>query len=82
VLNESKIWSVCELALDVLTPVTNDLPPGEPGVQADQTRVIRSRRSEELVRADIALVLTRGKVPVGQRKGVVARQSLQWTETH
>lgn len=82
ILNESKVWLVCKLALDILVPVTNYLPPGEPGAQADQPRVIRPRCSEELVRADVALVSTGGEVPVGQREGVVAHQSLQWTEMH
>lgn len=82
VLNDSKVLSVCGLALDALLPVTNHLPLGEPGAGADQALVIRPCCSKELVRADVALVPARGKVPVRQRKGLVAHQALQWTEMH
>lgn len=81
-LTEGKVWSAHQLAADILIPVTNYLPPREPGAQANQPWVIRPRRSKELVRADVALISTHGKVPVRQRKGVVAHQSLQSTEMH
>lgn len=82
ILNESKVWSVWKLTLGILIPVTNYLPAGEPGAQADQLWVIRSRCSEELICADVTLISTCGEVPVGQREGVIADQPLQRTEKH
>lgn len=81
-LNDSKVLSTCELALGTLLPVTNYLPPGEPGAQVDQARVIGPRCPEELVRADVTLAPAPGEIPVGQSKGLVAHQALQWTEMH
>lgn len=81
VLND-KVLPICELALDVLIPVTNHLPPGEPGAQVDQARVLGPWCSKELVGADVTLVPTCGEVPVRQRKGLVAHQALQRTEMH
>lgn len=78
--DDSEVLSICELALDTLLPVTNYLPPGEPGAEVDQARVIGPWCSKELVRADVTLVPARGEVPVRQRKGLIAHQALQWTE--
>lgn len=79
---DDKVLPICELALDVLLPVTNHLPLGEPGAQVDQARVLGPWCSKELVGADVTLVPTCGEVPVRQRKGLVAHQALQWTEMH
>ena len=62
-------------------PVTHHPPSGESGLVTDEGGVVRVSAPQHRVGAHVTVTLPRGKVPVRDCKVLIARQSLQGTDT-